>query len=59
MTRLPFGTRLVVARVLARYVHQCTDADCNEAVLAALEKWTIVGNGLPAAHEPDQSGAQR
>jgi hypothetical protein len=39
MTKLPFEKRLVVARVLTRYVDQRTNTDGNEAVLAALEKW--------------------
>jgi hypothetical protein len=45
MTKLPFRKRLVVARVLTRYVDQHTDTGGNEEViaalevLAALEKW--------------------
>ena len=39
MTKLLLEKRLVVARVLTRYVDQHTDTDGNEAVLAALEKW--------------------
>ena len=39
VTKLLLEKRLVVARVLTRYVDQHTDTDGNEAVLAALEKW--------------------
>ena len=37
MIQLPFEKRLVVARVLTKYVDQHTGG--NEAVIAALEKW--------------------
>ena len=39
MTRQTFEQRLVVARVLNRYVRQRVQVDWNRAVLAALEKW--------------------
>jgi hypothetical protein len=39
MTKLSFGKKLVVARVLNRYVEQSAYVDYNKAVLSALEKW--------------------
>jgi len=39
MTKQSFEQRLVVARVLNRYVQQRAQLDWNKAVLAALEKW--------------------
>jgi hypothetical protein len=39
MTKLSFGQKLVVARVLNRYVEQGAYVDYNKSVLVALEKW--------------------
>jgi hypothetical protein len=39
MTKLSFKKKLIVARVLNRYVEQSAYVDYNKAVLSALEKW--------------------
>jgi hypothetical protein len=46
MTKLSFGKKLVVARVLNRYVNQSAYLDYNKPVLAALEKWIGQGSRL-------------
>lgn len=39
MEKMSFAKKIVVARVLNRYVGQSLKINCNRAVIAAMEKW--------------------